>query len=648
LGALPVNWGGTGRTTNFTQNSILFATTSTEVGELITLGHVGEILQVGSDGTPFWAATTSLGFDLSAIGGNLAPNQGGTGQDSAAWNGMVQVVGGVWQEVNGVAGEVAYWVDANTVGSETYLSAVRGGLGADFSASDGFVYFDGGVAIASSTISIAYTDLTDDGSGVVLDGNVLSLDVTGDWTGTFDGLNGTELFRLTAWYATTTDALDEGTINQYWTQTRFDNAFALKDTDDLSEGTVNLYWTLGRFAAALSGTTTDAIDEGLINLYWTQTRFDNAFALKDTDDLSEGSSNLYWADSRFDSRLSATTSLPNILELGGLELVGTIATGTWEADVIGVAYGGTGLANISSQSLLIGGAGNTINELVMGGEGEALVVQGGTLTWSTTTAPAQHGILSVSHTNVKATSTLVRGDLMVVDSDGDWTRLELGQSGYILYSDGDDASWGATSLITSVGTIVSGIWNADPIGLLYGGTGATTATGARENLDLDEAYKFGVNATGTDGEVWQSDGDGRGRWVATSSLGIGGGGYAIFTGTTTATTDGTIASSSYIGYEAANFMCNFEFPGSHFCHTYEMVTSIDKGDITSWGNDTTSAWITEGPPGYTTNANDCNGWTNNSGSDTYGAFWLFNSNGGGAAWLVNCSVSRPLACCSWQ
>lgn len=353
LGALPVNWGGTGRTSNFSQYSLLFASTTSLVGEITTAGQIGKILQVDSDGVPFWAATNTLGIDFSAVGGTLLTDQGGTGQDTSGWNGMVQVVGGTWQEVTGVENAIAFWSDAYTVEATTTI---------------------------------------------------------------YLGTNG---------------------------------------------------------------------------------------------------------------------------------------------------YVGIG-----------------------------------------TSSPS--GLLTVGQNS------------------------------------------GNQFIVNSAGEVVGGYWMAGVIGLAYGGTGATTATSARENLGLADVYKFGINATGTNGEVWISDGDGRGQWVATSTLGIGGGGYAIFTGTTTATTDGSIASSSLVGYAAANLMCDFEYPGSHFCHTYEMITSIDKGDITNWGNDTTSAWVAEGPPGYTTNANDCNGWTNNTSSDTYGAFWLFNSNGGGAAWLVNCSVSRPLTCCSWQ
>ena len=58
------------------------------------------------------------------------------------------------------------------------------------------------------------------------------------------------------------------------------------------------------------------------------------------------------------------------------------------------------------------------------------------------------------------------------------------------------ASSVVTSSLTSLGTITVGTWNGTTIGLLYGGTGATTASGARTNLGL---------AIGTDVQAYDGD-----------------------------------------------------------------------------------------------------------------------------------------------
>ena len=49
-----------------------------------------------------------------------------------------------------------------------------------------------------------------------------------------------------------TDALAEGTTNVYWTQTRFNTAFGLKNSGDLVEGGLNLYFTNERAQDAVS------------------------------------------------------------------------------------------------------------------------------------------------------------------------------------------------------------------------------------------------------------------------------------------------------------------------------------------------------------------------------------------------------------
>jgi predicted acyltransferase (DUF342 family) len=96
-----------------------------------------------------------------------------------------------------------------------------------------------------------------------------------------------------------------------------------------------------------------------------------------------------------------------------------------------------------------------------------------------------------------------------------------------------------------------------------------------------------------------------------------------------------------VGYQAANAICGAEFEGSHFCRTDEVIHVISAESISEFSG---TGWIAEGPPGYTSESNDCNGYTSSSTSKL-GAFWLYNSNGGGAGWLVNCSTQRPISCC---
>ena len=52
----------------------------------------------------------------------------------------------------------------------------------------------------------------------------------------------------------TTDNINEGSTNLYWTASRFNTAFAAKSTSDLKEGT-NLYFTEARVKAFMESNT---------------------------------------------------------------------------------------------------------------------------------------------------------------------------------------------------------------------------------------------------------------------------------------------------------------------------------------------------------------------------------------------------------
>ena len=108
----------------------------------------------------------------------------------------------------------------------------------------------------------------------------------------------------TAYAAKSTSDVSEGT-NLYYTQARFDTAYAAKSTSDVSEGT-NLYYTQARFDTAFAAKSTSGLSEGS-NLYYTQARFDTAFASKSTSGLSEGT-NLYYTQARFDTAYAAKST----------------------------------------------------------------------------------------------------------------------------------------------------------------------------------------------------------------------------------------------------------------------------------------------------------------------------------------------------
>ncbi len=140
-----------------------------------------------------------------------------------------------------------------------------------------------------------------------------------------------------------TTNLAEGT-NLYYTSTRFNSAFAAKTTTDLAEGT-NLYYTTARFDLAFNGKSTTDLAEGT-NLYYTAARFNTAFAAKSTSDLAEGT-NLYYTQGRFDSAFAAKlTAL--VTFTGGVAITTADLTIT-DRNVVLAAATGTQWATAASQ-----------------------------------------------------------------------------------------------------------------------------------------------------------------------------------------------------------------------------------------------------------------------------------------------------------
>jgi hypothetical protein len=151
-----------------------------------------------------------------------------------------------------------------------------------------------------------------------------------------------------------------------------------------------------------------------------------------------------------------------------------------------------------------------------------------------------------------------------------------------------------------------------------------------------------VNGTGTFNSITLG-GQGLTSWPTASGTGgafIGLTPLSTYTGSFAI----TIGPTTYHGYQAANNICNIAYAGSHFCQSSEIISTIANKDISTLFVDNANGWVAQGPPGYTANSNDCNGWTNLSGT-ALGAFWLYNRDGGGAGWLVNCSMQKAISCC---
>ena len=213
-----------------------------------------------------------------------------------------------------------------------------------------------------------------------------------------------------------------------------------------------------------------------------------------------------------------TTAAQNTISSAtSLAAVGTVTTGVWSATDVAVAAGGTGASTAGAARTNLGVAiGSDVQAYdadlaALAGltsaadKGIQFTGSGAAATFDLTTAgkallddanaAAQLVTLGVNATaaelnimdgGTSATSTtLADADRLVVNDDGTMKQVALTDLEVYMESSLDtiNAVTAATSL-ASVGTITSGTWAATDVAVTHGGTGASTASGARTALGV--------------------------------------------------------------------------------------------------------------------------------------------------------------------
>lgn len=241
-----------------------------------------------------------------------------------------------------------------------------------------------------------------------------------------------------------------------------------------------------------------------------------------------GSSSITIADGDGVSGNPTYTINASYVGQASLTTLGTITTGTWNASVINVPYGGTGRASATAYAPLVGGVTSTgaHQSMASGATGQIMQSAGNSAipTWSTATFPstatASGTRLKANGTNWVATTTtmpdsgttgrLIRGDgTNYVETTS--TFADTYGASQILYSNGANAVQGLATansgvLITSAGGVPSigtDIPTAVTIGSSYiyraGGTDVPVTDGGTGVSTMTTAYApvcAGTTATG--------------------------------------------------------------------------------------------------------------------------------------------------------
>jgi len=99
------------------------------------------------------------------------------------------------------------------------------------------------------------------------------------------------------------------------------------------------------------------------------------------------------------------------------------------------------------------------------------------------------------------------GDILYAESTASLQRLGIGSTGDYLRVDNGRPDWQATTSITALGTIATGVWQGTDVGVAYGGTGVSTLT-ANGVLIGNGASAIASVDMSTKGHVLIGDGSG--------------------------------------------------------------------------------------------------------------------------------------------
>lgn len=240
-----------------------------------------------------------------------------------------------------------------------------------------------------------------------------------------------------------------------------------------------------------------------------------------------------------------------VTALASLVTVGTLTTGTWNADVITVPYGGTGLATITDHGVMLGSGVGAVTPTAAGTSGQPLLSGGAA-------ADPNWGTLGVAYGGTGAVTLTIHGVLLgqttgAVTATAAGTALQVLQSGgaaadpvwstatypatttasQILYSNGANVVAGLATvnsgvLVTSgtgVPSIATDIPTAVTIGAAYitrvggtdvtmldGGTGASLVAAAGA-IPYSGAAAMALLAAGAAGQLLTSGGAAAPAWT---------------------------------------------------------------------------------------------------------------------------------------
>jgi len=579
-GDLAVNGSTSADITTTTATASLFNTTATTVnigGGATTAVNVGSssgIVAVPGDLKIGGGATTKT-VQLLEASGNGSDYVGIKSPDSVATSYTLTLP-------NAPSGTSGYaLVASGTSGALTWASTGNASTVSGTEVSDNAEYnlVLGPLALSGGTLGLSI----DSSDGITYNPSTDKLTMTGDLA--VNGGDITTTQTIASLLPTTADNIKIGTSTTTGTSnTGGATTFHLGDDGAQvylgkagGDSTLTIRGTAGSGGVATISTNTT----GIANVFNTAASTVNIGNASTTLNLGGGSTSVVIAGSLTVDGTTTTLNATNLnvvdknIQMGSVTngflvaasgTVGSITgTGPWNATITGMAdtsglvVGSTFTASTSSGS--IGSGGTAVVTSFPSSTSVNYTYTSGTTPIGGSVANITSG--SPTNTSADGGGLTLKGasdkTFNWVNSTSAWTSSENMDlaSGKAYYINGTSVLNATTlgsgvtgSSLTSVGTLTGGTWNANVIGMTYGGTGKNL-TPVVGGLVYTDADSMEVLAAGTSGYVLKSNGSSAPTWVDPTTLSSGAA-SSITVRTETTTTNNTKYPIPFLGSSSAN------------------------------------------------------------------------------------------------